>query len=74
MPLNVVIWWLAAVPGPRREGQTVAYHNPLDGIKLTRDAGSDAVEHIICLFTEPERNVAVILMLDVDRRETVCFE
>jgi len=46
----------------------------LDGIKLTRDAGSDAVEHIICLFTEPERNVAVILMLDVDRRETVCFE
>ena len=63
-----------AAPGPRREEQTVAYHNPLDGIKITRDAGSYAVEHIICLFSEPERNAAVIPMLDVDRRETVCFE
>jgi hypothetical protein len=67
-------WWLAAVPGPRREGQTVAHHNPLDGIKLTRDAGSYAVEHINCLFPEPERNVAVIPMLDIDRRKTMFFE
>jgi len=39
-----------------------------------RDAGGYAIQHIMCLFSEPEGNVAVILMLDVDGGETACRE
>jgi len=47
----------------------VADHYPLEGVKLTRNAGGYAIKHIVWLLPEPEGDIAILTMLDVDGRK-----